>query len=62
MNTFIKGGDPVLDPIKTIVNPTNERSPDRKLPNKQGKKRKTGPQNHPHLQLEATGERIDFTA
>ena len=52
----------VLDPIKTIVNPHNERLPDRRNPRRDRKKRMPGGMPNHHLQEEPTGEKIDVTA
>jgi hypothetical protein len=52
----------MLDPIKTIVNPYNERTPDRRNPRREGKKRNPGASLPHHLNQEPTGERIDVTA
>ena len=59
---LFRGVIPVLVPVKTIVNPYNERLPDRQNPRRDRKKRGADPSLPHHLQQEPAGARIDVIA
>lgn len=52
----------MLVPVKTIVNPYNERLPDRRNPRRERKKRDSDASLPHHLQQETAGAKIDVTA